>query len=230
MRSPHSSDGSNSAWRDGFDRVRRLFSHGWASLPAQTGVRTTAFATHAAEGSWSSGSRTPLRVEDVYQAHFDFVWRTARRLGTPEHHVDDVVQEVFVVVQRRLPEFEGRSELRTWLFSITRRVVRSHLRKRIRASDIAFDEAGELADRNSPNAESRLGQDEDTRLLYALLDELDEDKREIFVLCELEEMSGPEIARALDLHLSNVYARIRVARQAFDAALRRYRARTARSP
>ena len=175
-----------------------------------------------------AGSDAPLRVEDVYEAHFDFVWRTARRLGTPELHLDDVVQEVFVVVQRRLGDFEGRSELKTWLFSITRRIVRAHMRQNQRQGRASIDDVPELPDVTTPDAETQLASDEDTRLLYALLDELDDDKREVFVLSELEEMSGPAIAEALDLHLSNVYARVRVARQAFDAALRRHRARIAR--
>jgi RNA polymerase sigma-70 factor, ECF subfamily len=195
-------------------------------------MRSTALpAPPGAQLHWPStrqGARTRPQVEEVYEAHFDFVWRTARRLGTPAAQIDDVVQEVFVVVQRRLAEFEGRSELKTWLFSITRRVVRAHLRQHARQSRTSLEEIGELADLQTPDAESQLVADEDTRLLYALLDELDEDKRAVFVLSELEEMSGPAIAEALDLHLSNVYARVRVARQAFDAALRRHRARVSR--
>jgi RNA polymerase sigma-70 factor (ECF subfamily) len=167
-------------------------------------------------------------VEDVYEAHFDFVWRTARRLGAPDRHVDDVVQEVFVVVQRRLHEFEGRSELKTWLFGITRRIVRAHLRKNARDKRATPDDIAELADLNTPDAEARLSADEHTRLLYTLLSELDEEKRVVFVLSELEEMSGPAIADALGLHISNVYARVRTARLAFEAALKRYRARTGR--
>jgi len=211
----------------------RFFSHGSRPLATPTGMRTTALSVApAAPARWQDrheGQRVALRVEDVYEANFDFVWRTARRLGALDAHLDDVVQEVFVVVQRRLAEFEGRAELRTWLFSITRHVVRAHLRQSARSRGPALDEIGELVDSRAPSAESKLVHDEDTRLLYALLDELDEDKREVFVLSELEEMSGPAIAEALGLHLSNVYARVRVARQAFDAALRRYRARTARS-
>jgi RNA polymerase sigma-70 factor (ECF subfamily) len=169
-----------------------------------------------------------LRVEDVYEAHFDFVWRTAARLGARESQLDDVVQEVFLVVQRRLASFEGRSELKTWLFGITRRVVYATGRRGGKRREVELGEA-EFADPNAASAETQLAAHEDTRLLYALLDELDEDKRAVFVLSELEEMSGPEIAAALDLHLSNVYARVRAARQAFDAALRRHRAREVRS-
>lgn len=195
-------------------------------------MRSTALpAPPGAQLHWPStrpSERAPLQVEAVYEAHFEFVWRTARRLGTPAALVDDVVQEVFVVVQRRLNEFEGRSELKTWLFAITRHVVRAHLRQHARQR-ASIDELGELEDVHAPDAESQLMADEDTRLLYSLLEELDADKREVFVLSELEEMTGPAIAEALDLHLSNVYARVRVARQAFDAALKRHRARTARS-
>src|SRR4051794_16597314 len=72
--------------------------------------------------------------EEVYEEHFSFVWRAARRLGAPAAAVDDVVQEVFLVVHRRLPEFAGRSSLKTWLFAIVLRVVRDHRRSLRRKS------------------------------------------------------------------------------------------------
>lgn len=169
-----------------------------------------------------------LRVDQVYEAHVDFVWRSARSLGVREINIDDVVQEVFVVVQRRLAEFEGRSDIKTWLFGITRRVVRAHMRQQIRSRS-QTETSADLADPNAACAESQLATLEGARLLYALLDELDADLREVFVLAELEEMSGPAIAEALDLELSNVYARVRRGRLAFDAALKRHRARQART-
>lgn len=169
-----------------------------------------------------------LRVDQVYEAHVDFVWRSARSLGVRDMNIDDVVQEVFVVVQRRLHEFEGRSDIKTWLFGITRRVVRAHVRQLIRSRS-QTETSAELADPNAPCAESQLATLEGARLLYALMDELEPDLREVFVLSELEEMSGPSIAEALDLELSNVYARVRRARLAFDAALRRYRAKQTRT-
>jgi RNA polymerase sigma-70 factor (ECF subfamily) len=196
-------------------------------------MRVTAMMTASARDgpaleSAPAQSAVPLTIEAVYEAHFDFVWRSARRLGASEAHVDDIVQEVFLVVQRRLADFEGRSELKTWLFGITRRVVRGYMRRHARPAGVA--EVSELPDTVASSAESQLAALEGSRLLQALLEELDADKREVFVLCELEEMSGPQIAAALDLSLSNVYARIRVARQAFDAALKRHRARQARRP
>jgi len=106
--------------------------------------------------------------------------------------------------------------------------VRAHVRQQIR-SRAQTETSAELADPNAACAESQLATLEGARLLYALLDELDADLREVFVLSELEEMSGPAIAEALDLELSNVYARVRRARLAFDAALKRHRARQART-
>jgi RNA polymerase sigma-70 factor (ECF subfamily) len=168
-----------------------------------------------------------LTLVEVYETHFDFVWRSARRLGVASLHVDDVVQEVFLVVHRRLAEFEGRSSLKTWLFAITRRVVRDHRRsaRRKPAEPLGAIEPADLG----PGADVRLSRGEEARLLHALLDELDDEKRETFVLAELEQMSGPEIAEALDVNLNTVYARLRAARALFEQAVVRHQARVRRS-
>ena len=71
---------------------------------------------------------------EVYRDYFDFVWRSVRALGTRHGAVEDVVQEIFVVVHRRLPEFEGRSTMRTWLSKIVLNVVRHHRRSVVRKS------------------------------------------------------------------------------------------------
>jgi RNA polymerase sigma-70 factor (ECF subfamily) len=160
----------------------------------------------------------------VYDEYFDFVWRVVRRLGVRDGSVDDVVQDIFVIVHRQLPGFEGRSSLKTWLFGITRRVVRDQLRRSAeRAVHDPLTE-GTLTDSGEGpfDAASR---SEATRVLHALLDELDEAKREAFVLAELEQMTAPEMAEALGLNLNTVYARIRAARQAFELAVTRFQAR-----
>jgi RNA polymerase sigma-70 factor (ECF subfamily) len=170
-----------------------------------------------------------LTLAEVYEAQFDFVWRSARRLGVTSLHVDDVVQEVFLVVHRRLDEFEGRSSLRTWLFGITRRIVRDHARSARRKPSEPYGTL-EPSAAACDAADARLARLEDARLLHALLDELDADKREVFVLAELEQMSGPEIATALDENLNTVYARLRAARSAFESAVTRHQARMRRAP
>ena len=172
----------------------------------------------------ASEARAPLDVAVVFEQHLDFVWRTARRLGVQPSYLDDVVQEVFVVVHRRAAVFEGRSALRTWLFGITRRVVRDHFRsQRRKPVDLVADPV--VTDPYALDAEALLSARQAQALLQALLATLDEDKREVFVLAELEQLSMPEIAAALELNINTAYARLRAARAAFDQALRRHHAR-----
>ena len=86
----------------------------------------------------------------IYEAHFSFVWRSVCRLGVADSMVDDVVQDIFVVVHRKLGDFEGRSSIKTWLFAIIRRTVRDHRRSRSRrpadAAGAAHVDADVIAD------------------------------------------------------------------------------------
>jgi RNA polymerase sigma-70 factor (ECF subfamily) len=160
----------------------------------------------------------------VYREHFAFVWRAAKRLGVSHGSIDDVVQEVFVVVHRRLGDFEGRSSVKTWLFGIALRIVRDHRRAaRRRPIEPEVDPDALVSSAGGPaeNAEKA----EAVRVLHALLDELDDERREVFVMADLEQMSMPEIADALGLNLNTAYARLRLARQEFEHALARHRAR-----
>lgn len=167
--------------------------------------------------------------EQIYEQHFAFVWRSSRRLGAPPADLDDVVQEIFVVAHRRLAEFEARSSMKTWLFGIVLNVVRSH-RRGLRAKHpyVLSEES-----RSDPEALADLGDGphelsakaEAARQVDQLLEALDDDKREVFVLAELEQLTGPEIASLLDIPLNTIYSRLRLARQAFAEAAARYRAR-----
>jgi RNA polymerase sigma-70 factor (ECF subfamily) len=186
------------------------------------------FARHLTLGMTSARPET-LTFDRVYEAHFAFVWRTARRLGVAESDVSDIVQEVFLVVHRRLEEFEQRGSVKTWLFGILRRVVSDYRRTlRRKPSLVGKSEAIEpdawSCGRNTPaqNAE----QNEAMRLVTRLLEELDEDKREAFVLAELEQMTTSEVADALDLNPNTAASRIRAGRAAFEAALERHEAAT----
>jgi RNA polymerase sigma-70 factor (ECF subfamily) len=176
------------------------------------------------EGSDGPGGRAELprlpvpAFAEVYEAHFEFVWRSARRLGVFDAALDDVVQDVFVTVYRRLGEFEGRSQLKTWIFGILRHHVRDMRRSMQRKPTEAL--ATEPLDGSDGPHECALRQ-QGTKLLHHLLGTLDDDLREVFVLAELEQMSVPEIASALSANVNTVYSRLRTARQEFDAALKR---------
>ena len=179
-------------------------------------------AAHDAE------SREDLSYEAVYEEHFDFVWRNVRRLGVPESAADDAVQDVFVVVHRRLGEFEGRSSIRTWLFSILSRVARDHRRSMSRRARKADALAVESEGAHAPSPADVVAKREAARVLDALLAELDDEKRAVLVLVELEQMSVADVAEALDVNVNTTHARLRAARQQFEAAAARFRAKEKR--
>ena len=157
--------------------------------------------------------------DHIYAAHVDFIWRTMRGLGVAERNVDDAVQEVFIVAYRQLPHFEGRSSIRSWLFGIARRVAADHRRWARRK-----DRGEQLSDEDVEPASAATQLDavasaEAMRTLHAILDRLDDDKREVFLLVEIERMTAPEVAEVLGINVNTVYSRLRVARSAFNAAV-----------
>jgi RNA polymerase sigma-70 factor (ECF subfamily) len=176
----------------------------------------------------SSAAAPALTFERVYDENVDFVWRSARRLGVPGLDVDDVTQRVFLVVHKRLGEFEGRSSLKTWLFSIVLNAVREHHRSARRKSPHWFAEASDpdtVPDAGAP-PDHALERAEASRLIDRLLESLDGDKRVVFVMAELEQMTAGEIALATGLDTKAVYSRLRAARIDFERAAARLRRRS----
>jgi len=170
----------------------------------------------------------PPTFEEVYQQHFDFVWRLVRRFGVTEAHGDDVVQDVFLVVHRQLAGFEGRSSLRTWLYGITRRVVADHRKKQRRRRETDIEAVAERSS-DRPGPEDRMEQKQAMAFLNRLLDELPDEQREVFVLAELEQLSAPEIVELTGTKLNTVYSRLRLARRSFERALDEARGRGSHS-
>ena len=158
----------------------------------------------------------------LYDAHFNFVWRCLRRLGVREPDVVDQTQKVFLTAYFKHREFEGRSLLTTWLFGICQRVASDYRRSALIRREIATD-AAELdaysASRDEIGAATELGQRR--RLVSAILEKLPEPQRVVFVMFELEEMSGQEIAKMLNVSLGTVRSRLRLAREAFRREVRR---------
>lgn len=173
-----------------------------------------------------SSSASPLHApfEQVYRDQFDFVWRTLRAMGVPESGLDDALQDVFVVVHRRLPEFEGRAKVRTWTYEIARRVA---LRYRSRAAEHAarHTEVDDLL--GHEDVEAQLDRTKAATVMTEFLWSLDEDRRRAFVLAEFWEMPGREIAEALGVNMNTVYARIRSARTELQRLAKRMHARDA---
>ncbi|AKU94097.1 RNA polymerase sigma factor RpoE [Labilithrix luteola] len=171
--------------------------------------------------------------ERLYEQYVDFVWRSARRLGVSDDALDDVVQKVFLVVHRQLGGFQGRASYKTWIFSILLRVVQDHrryLRRRVPSWLVSADDAGldHVVDTERPSPFDAVVQADAARLVEELLGALDDDKRAVFVLAELEQMTLPEIAQATGVNVKTIHSRLRAARAEFERAADRWRAREAR--
>ena len=161
-----------------------------------------------------------MRFDQAYRASFAFAYRCVRRLGVDEPSVDDVVQDVFVVVHRRWADFDPRLSLRGWVYGILARVVHDHRRStRRRARVLAPVDDLALPAQPSPESagpERRLAQQQALSQLGRLLAQLDEQKREVLVLSELEQMTVPEIAQALGANSNTIYSRLASARKQFS--------------
>jgi RNA polymerase sigma-70 factor (ECF subfamily) len=160
-----------------------------------------------------SGSQTHPSFQELYAEHFNFVWRTLRRLGVPPADLPDVVQEVFLVVHRRLPDFEPRARVTTWLFPICLHAARDRRRRAHVRREVPRDEH-DLVD-PAPLPGSDLERQDDLALFEAALGDMSLDQRAVFVLFELEELRGEDIATTLGIPLGTVYSRLRLARGAF---------------
>ncbi len=166
--------------------------------------------------------------EEVYAETFPAVWRMVRRMGVIDSSIDDVVQEVYVTVYRKLGQFEGRCAVKTWVLGILTRVVNNYRRVRRRkgaghALSSVVGDPDLIADATLDPHE-QVSRAEAGRMVHRLLDELDDDKASVFALAELEGMSVPEIAEALGTNVNTTYARLRAARRDFERGLRRLQA------
>jgi RNA polymerase sigma-70 factor, ECF subfamily len=175
----------------------------------------------------------PVTFDEAYKTCFAFVYRTVRRLGVREASVDDVVQEVFLVVHRRLDRYEPRVPFRGWVYGILSHVVRTH-RRTIRRKELPFEASEMEAAQTIAVAPASLEparlaeQHEALSLLLRLLDKMDEDKREVLVLSELEQMTVPEIADTIGANLNTVYSRLKAAKKGFAEIYAREKVRTLR--
>ena len=165
-------------------------------------------------------------LDQIYNAHFDFVWRNARRLGIPETSADDVVQDVFVIVQRRIADFDGRTSLKAWLFGILVRVTRDHRRsfRRKGARCIPLDEVShrDVAAADAPTPSDLAERAQRVHLLEVLLDQLSDEKRTLLVLSELEQCTLREIAEVLGSNTNTIHSRLRAAKRDFDKVYTRW--------
>ena len=167
---------------------------------------------------------------EVYREHFGFVWTLLRRLGVHDRDLEDVAQDVFVVVHRRLPQFEGRASIRTWLYAIAVRVAANYKRKRRPDPEAGDSMTSRLVAPSSSSPEEHAVRSQAAVLLDQLLARMDDKKRDVFVLSEIEGLSAPEIARIVGTNPRTVHSRLRAARSRFETDLAQVHARDAGDP
>jgi RNA polymerase sigma-70 factor (ECF subfamily) len=155
--------------------------------------------------------------EQVYALYFRFSWRVLLHLGVPREALDDAAQELWLVVHRRLEQFEQRSQLKTWLFGIALNVARNHRRSELRRARGQTPPA-ELFP-TVPDPEMLHAAQQAWDRVQTFLATLDEQRRAIFVCSLLEQMSAAETAEATGLDVTAVYHRTRSLRQSFKSFL-----------
>lgn len=155
--------------------------------------------------------------DQVYERHFLFVWRVLRTLDLRPGVLEDAAQDVFVVVLRRLPEFDGRSDIRTWLFRVATLVASTERRRTRRKPEHEHvDEA--LPDSKDGPFEAFV-RSEAIATLERVLERMDPDKRMLFVLMEIEQMTAAAVAELLEINVNTAYSRLRLAREQFRKLL-----------
>ena len=181
--------------------------------------QTTRHALPLKDAPVASARAVPL-FTTVYADWFRVVYRWVRALGGPEADAEDLTQEVFVVVQRRLADFDGRN-LPGWLYTITTRTLSDHRRRRwfrnlflsapeIEPEDLATCEL---------DAEALLTRKQDRQRFYRLVGRMSKKWRDAFVLFEVEGYSGAEIAALQYLPAATVRTHLARARKQFLALL-----------
>ena len=186
-------------------------------LPVVTSAPSRVTRPQDEPGASDAPSTGSLEFDDVYERHFDFVWRSLRLLGVDDAALEDAAQDTFSVVSRQLPVFEGRSAVRTWLFAILQRVAANYRRRWRRKLTPLVQLADTIGDEPTPLAHAEAA--EAARVVERFCASLDPDRRALFVLSVLEELPAAEVSAALGLPVAKVYSRVHALREGVKRAL-----------
>lgn len=170
----------------------------------------------------SEGARGGIGLRTLYEEHAEAVRQLLARLLGPSGEVDDLLHEVFLVASRRPNPYEDVAD-RAWLCGIAVKLARAARRRARLRRFVGLSAASSLVQSSTPASlfERRAA----SEVVYSVLERLPEKKRLVFVLFELQQMSGAEIAQALDIPLATVKTRLFHARRDFEVELARWKAR-----
>lgn len=184
--------------------------------------------TAASATDLQSPAELEPRFAAVYLEHVDYVWTNLRRLGVPWTELDDAVQETFIVAFRRWDDFDSQLRWRSWLFGIARRIASHHRRgsgRRLRLVDAVHREPTPTMGAGPEDPDDVVAHKDAARLVQHFLDTLPPRRREVFILAEIEGMTGASIADTLGLPANTVWSRLRAGRESFARYLQTLRAR-----
>jgi RNA polymerase sigma-70 factor (ECF subfamily) len=168
-----------------------------------------------------------LDLDAVVASHGAFLWATLQRMGVREPNLADVMQELLIVVHRRLPSYDRARPLAPWLFGVCLRVVMAWRRRAWFRRERPVDVVPETAD-GGADPEQAASAAEDRRRIEALLAGMDPEKRAVFVMFEMEQMTCEEIAAAVGVPVGTVWSRLHLARKQFKDACARQEKREAK--
>ncbi|MDF2697879.1 MAG: hypothetical protein K0S65_6262 [Labilithrix sp.] len=162
------------------------------------------------------------RLRALVDDHYDAIWRTLTRHGVPECDAEDAAQRVFLIAARKLGEVRPETE-RAYLHGIAFRIASDVRKSRSRVREVNADQLEDTRS-DGPPPDARIEADEKMTILQKILDSLPRELRVVFVLSEIEEVKGTDIARILGLPEGTVASRLRRARTSFHEAAQRFRA------
>jgi RNA polymerase sigma-70 factor (ECF subfamily) len=159
-----------------------------------------------------------VAIRQIFAVHAPFLWRILRRLGVRKQDIEDVCQDVLIVVYRKLADFQGHGSMRTWLYSICVRTASDYRRRAHFRRERPMEE---LPEKSVPaRQEQHVERREALDWLDSILDRMDDEKRAVFVLYEIEELPMSEIVNILACPLQTAYSRLHAARRHVEAAIR----------
>lgn len=187
---------------------------------------TELLSTFETSSEESALERRRVTVAEVHQQHGEFIWKTLYRMGVRPPHLEDVYQEVFIVVHRRLDSYAGRCAITTWLFEVCFRVSAGYRRRaHFRREELVPDPASaSRAAAPTSTPERELEKVQAAHRLHGLLRAIKLDQRVVFTMFELEGMTCDQIGESIGVPVGTVYSRLHRARKAFLRALSRQRA------
>ena len=173
-------------------------------------------------GERSRDSNEPLDVSAIDDVDASFVWLSLQRLGVQPADMDDVAQEVFMIVHRRLDSFDRNTRITTWLFGICLRAAANYRRGRRSRREVLAGDATDGGLSAFAAADDLLARREERHVAEWALSHLDMEKRATFVMFEVESLSGEEIAKIMNVPLGTVYSRLHAARRQLEKVVARY--------